>query len=163
MKYLTATYLKKIKKYKLSMFIEEEDCIIVKKILEINKPFILKEENKNITIIDNGYYILEYMPFNENYICRVHIDKYKNVIERFYTATKNNSIIEGIPTFKDLKISYVNVVNSNIYKFYNIELAEEILSIQDYLFALNQMTKIKNEIKNRNNYIYNLNYKKYLI
>lgn len=99
MKYLTATYLKKIKKYKLSMFIEEEDCIIVKKILEINKPFILKEENKNITIIDNGYYILEYMPFNENYICRVHIDKYKNVIERFYTAPKITDITQKYETY----------------------------------------------------------------
>lgn len=163
MKYLTATYLKDIEKYKLSMFIEEKQCITVKEILETNKPFVLKEEKKDITIIDKGYYILEYMPFNENYICRIHIDKYKNVIERFYTATKNNSIIEGIPTFEDFKISYVNVVNNNIYKFYNIELAKEILSTQDYSFALSQMLKIKNEIENKRNYVYNLNYKNYLI
>lgn len=91
MKYLTSTYLKDIVKYKISIFVKEKYCITVKKILKIKGPFVLKEENNSITIIDNGYYILEYILFNENYICRVHIDKEENVIERFYTATKNNS------------------------------------------------------------------------
>lgn len=94
-----------------------------------------------------GYYILEYMPFNENYICRVHIDKEENVIERFYTATKNNSIINGIPAFEDLKLSYVSVVNKNINKFYNMELAKEILNIQNYSSALSQMIKYKMKLK----------------
>lgn len=163
MKYLTSTYLKDIEEYKISIFMEEKCCITVKKILKIKEPFVLKEENNNITIIDNGYYILEYMPFNENYICRVHIDKEENVIERFYTATKNNSIINGIPAFEDLKLSYVSVVNKNINKFYNMELAKEILNIQNYSSALSQMIKIQNEIKNKENYIYNLDYEKYLI
>ena len=163
MKYLTSTYLKDIEKYKISIFMEEKYCITVKKILKIKNPFVLKEENNNITIIDNGYYILEYMPFNENYICRIHIDKEENIIERFYIATKNNTVINGIPAFEDLKLSYVSVVNKNINKFYNIELAEEILNIQDYSSALSQMIKIQNEIKNKENYIYNLDYKKYLI
>lgn len=163
MKYLTSTYLKDIEKYKISIFMEEKYCITVKKILKIKKPFVLKEENNNITIIDNGYYILEYMPFNENYICRIHIDKEENIIERFYIATKNNTVINGIPAFEDLKLSYVSVVNKNINKFYNIELAEEILNIQDYSSALSQMIKIQNEIRNKENYIYNLDYKKYLI
>lgn len=163
MKYLTATYLKNIEKYRISIFMEDNHCITVKKILKIEKPFILKEENNDITIIDNGYYILEYMPFDENYICRIHIDKRKNVIERFYVATKNNSIINGIPTFQDLKMSYVSVSNKNINKFYNMKLAERILNKQDYSFALSQMKKIENEIRNGDNYIYNLDYKKYLI
>ena len=150
MKYLTSTYLKDIEEYKISIFMEEKCCITVKKILKIKEPFVLKEENNNITIIDNGYYILEYMPFNENYICRVHIDK-------------DNSIINGIPAFEDLKLSYVSVVNKNINKFYNMELAKEILNIQNYSSALSQMIKIQNEIKNKENYIYNLDYEKYLI
>lgn len=88
MKFLTSTYLKDIEKYKLSIFFEERYCITVKKIIKIKKPFILKEENMDITIIDNGYYILEFMPFDEKYICRIHIDKNKKIIERFYIASK---------------------------------------------------------------------------
>ena len=163
MKSLTYTYLKDIEKYKLSIFFEERYCITVKKIIKIKKPFILREENMDITIIDNGYYILEFMPFDEKYICRIHIDKNKKIIERFYIASKKNSIIDGIPVFEDLKISYVNVLLSNSFKFYNIEYAKKVLNAEDYLFAMNQINKVKKEIENKSNYIYNLNYKKYLI
>ena len=117
----------------------------------------------DITILDNGYYILEFMPFDEKYICRIHIDKTKKIIERFYIASKKNSIIDGIPVFEDLKISYVNVLLSNSFKFYNIEYAKKVLNAEDYLFAMNQINKVKKEIENKSNYIYNLNYKKYLI
>ena len=163
MKYLTSTYLENIEKYKLSIFMENDYCIIVKKILKIKEPFILKEEDNNVTIIDNGYYILEYMPFKENYICRIHIDNEKNVIERFYIATKKNTIIDGIPVFEDLKMSYVCIASKSINKFYNMQLAKKILSIEDYSLALKQMRKIENHIKDGKEYTYNLEYNKYLI
>ena len=135
----------------------------LKKIIKIKKPFILREENMDITIIDNGYYILEFMPFDEKYICRIHIDKNKKIIERFYIASKKNAIIDGVPVFEDLKISYVNVVLSNSFKFYNLEFAKKNLSVEDYVFAMNQIINVKREIENKSNYIYNLNYKKYLV
>ena len=99
MKFLTSTYLKDIEKYKLSIFFEERYCITVKKIIKIKKPFILKEENMDITIIDNGYYILEFMPFDEKYICRIHIDKTKKIIDRFYISYNIKSIINVILVF----------------------------------------------------------------
>lgn len=50
----------------------------------MNNPFILNEEGNYITILDKNYYIIEYMPFNENYICRIHMDNNKNIIEKFF-------------------------------------------------------------------------------
>ena len=132
-----------------------------KKIIKIKEPFVLTEENVKVTIIDNGYYILEYMPFNENYICRIHIDDKKNVIEKFYIATKNNQIKNGIPIFDDLKLSYVCL--HGIKKFYNEQVSKEILNANSYKVATKEMKKIKKEIEEGKNFIYNLNYKKYLI
>ena len=163
MKYLTSTYLRDIKKYKLSLFFEKDYCISVKKIIEIKQPFILREEDRDIIIIDNGYYILEYMPFNKEYICRIHINNAKDIIERFYIATKNNCIINGIPAFEDLKLSFVIVNKCNIKKFYNIDVARKTLSENEYWLALNQMIKVKKEVENKTNFIYKLDYKKYLI
>ena len=48
MKCLTSTYLNDIEKYKLSFFLEEKYCITVKKIIKVKKPFILKEENRDM-------------------------------------------------------------------------------------------------------------------
>lgn len=84
MKYLTSTYLKDIEKYRISIFIERNFCLVIKKIIDMNNPFILNEEGNYITILDKNYYIIEYMPFNENYICRIHMDNNKNIIEKFF-------------------------------------------------------------------------------
>lgn len=163
MKYLTSTYLKDVEKYKLSLFYEKNYCIVVKKIIKIKAPFILREENKDIVIVDNDYYILEYMPFNRNYICRIHIDKTQKIIEWFYLATKNNSIVNGIPVFEDLKLSCVIVNKTNIYKLYNEDLAKNILSTNDYQLALKEINSVNKEVKNKTNFIFNMEYKKYLI
>lgn len=163
MKYLTATYLKDIEKYRLTILHKDNYCLCIKKVIKIKEPFILNEDDTKITIIDNDYYIVEYMPYKENYICRIHIDNKLNVIERFYIATKNNCMKNGIPSFDDLKLSYVCVSKNNIEKFYNIERAKKILSDNEYQLAIKEMQKIRKEIKDNDNFIYNLDYRKYLI
>lgn len=114
----------------------------------MNNPFILNEEGNYITILDKNYYIIEYMPFNENYICRIHMDNNKNIIEKFFLASKNNNIIDGIPVFDALKLSFV--CTNNIQKLYNVELAKKTLCRDDYELALSQLSKIKKNIKKGN-------------
>ena len=101
MKYISSTYLKDITNYTFKLFCDKTKnyYITVKQINKIKEPFILNEEGREVTIIDNGYYILEYVPLNENYICRVHIDSYKNIIERFFIASKENKVENHIPTY----------------------------------------------------------------
>lgn len=163
MKYLTSTYLKDIEKYKLSLFFEKDYCISVKKVIETKQPFILKEDGRDIIIIDKDFYILEYMPFDQNYICRIHINDTKNIIEWFYLATRNNRVINGIPAFEDLKLSYVIVNKSNIKKLYNVGLARKFLNENDFNLAFSQLSKVKKEIKDKINFVYKLNYKQYLV
>lgn len=61
--------------------------------------------------MDNDYYIVEVVPLNGFYICRIFLDNNFNIIEEYYTATKDNQIIDGIPAYEDLIVSYVKVLN----------------------------------------------------
>ena len=167
MKYISSTYLKDITDYTFKMFYDKtkEYYITVKKINRIKAPFILEEEGKKVTIIDNGYSILEYIPLNEKYICRVHIDKQKNVIERFFIVSKENKVENRIPTYEDLKLSLVCIYDT--IKMYNLELINDMVEknemlFEDYQLALQVTGKIINELDLKNNFIFNLNYKEYL-
>lgn len=167
MKYISSTYLKDIADYTFKMFYDKtkEYYITVKKINKIKTPFVLEEEGKKVTIIDNGYSILEYIPLNEKYICRVHIDKEKNVIERFFIVSKENKMENRIPTYEDLKLSLVCIYDT--IKIYNLELINDMVEknemlFEDYQLALQVIGKITNELELKNNFIFNLNYKEYL-
>lgn len=160
-KKLSSTYLRDIDKYVYSLYKYNDYCIVVKKKLQIKTPFILNEEGENITLIDNNYYILEYVPFYENYICRFHIDDNLNIVERFYIASLNNYIEDGIPMYEDLKLSYV--CTSKINKLYNQDIIESILNDDEKDIAYKAIKKIQMEISNKNNFAYNLDYKKYLV
>lgn len=167
MRYLSSTYLRDVNKYIYSFFYKKDEnyCITVKKIIDIKFPFILNEDLKDIKIIDNNYYILEYFSLDDNYICRVHLDDQKNVIERFFIATKNNRLENGIPVYEDLKLSYVSVGKVN--KVYNLDVLETLLrenkiSREDYNQAINTIKKIEREIYLNKNYVYNLDYRGYL-
>lgn len=165
MEYVSKTYLKDINKYELSFFINLEYAISVKKVIEISTPFIINEEGNLIKVLDNGYYILEYIPFNKEYICRIHLNEKKEIIERFYIATKNNKMLDGIPTFDSLKISYV--CHKNSFKVYNADIIKNMLNSNlitknEYDKAFSVINEIKNEIDKKINFIYNFDYNYYL-
>ena len=88
-RYLTETYLAGVEQYDLKMTIDKTLAICVKKIKKINEPFVLNEDGHLIKILDNNYYILEFLPFNRNYVLRVHLDDDGNLIERFFTVVDN--------------------------------------------------------------------------
>ncbi|MEI3530185.1 MAG: hypothetical protein V8Q75_03815 [Bacilli bacterium] len=109
MKYSSSTYLRDVDEYKLYLYKNINDTIIIKKILKIVNPFSLIEFGEEIKLIDNDYYIVEIVPLNNNYICRLFLDSSLNIIEEYYTVTKNNNIKDGIPVYEDLGLSYVKV------------------------------------------------------
>lgn len=109
MKYSSSTYLRDVNEYKLYLYKNTNDVIIIKKILKIINPFSLIEFGEEIKLIDNDYYIVEIVPLNNNYIYRLFLDSSLNIIEEYYTVTKNNNIKDGIPVYEDLGLSYVKV------------------------------------------------------
>ena len=154
MKFVTSTYLKGITNYNLRLHIDKSSnlAVCVKKIKKINEPFVLNEDGVMIKILDTGYYIVEFVPFDKNYICRVHLDEKGELIEQFFTATKNNAIQEGIPCFDDLKLSYVCSKASK--KIYNIEGLENLLQTkqitkEDFDEAQKTINLVKKEVEEK--------------
>ena len=129
MKYSTSTYLKNITKYKLYLYKNNDEIITIKKIINIIEPFSLIEFGNEITLVNNNYDIAEIIPLNSFYMCRIFLDNNFNIIEEYYTVTKNNQIIDGIPMYEDLSLSYVKVNDKE--KIYHEELLQN--NQDDYL------------------------------
>lgn len=123
MKYSTSTYLRDITEYKLYLYKNNEEIFTIKKVLNILNSFSLIEFEEEVKLIDNNYYIVEIVPLNSFYMCRLFLDDKLNIIEEYYTVTKNNKIIDGIPTYEDLSLSCVKVNGKE--KIYHEELLKE--------------------------------------
>lgn len=147
MKYSTSTYLKNITKYKLYLYKNNDEIITIKKIINIIEPFSLIEFGNEITLLNNNYYIVEIIPLNSFYMCRIFLDNNFNIIEEYYTVTKNNQIIDGIPMYEDLSLSYVKVNDKE--KIYHEELLQN--NQDDYLKDV--IEKIKKLNLNINNLV----------
>lgn len=137
MKYSTSTYLKNITKYKLYLYKNNNNVLIIKKVINIAEPFYLIEFGKKIKLLDNDYYIVEVVPLNSFYICRIFLDNNFNIIEEYYTVTKDNQIIDGIPAYNDLVLSYVKILDKE--KIYH----EEVLQNGSNEYLKEAIEKIK--------------------
>ena len=54
MKYSSSTYLRDVNEYRLYLYKNDNETIIIKKILKIVNPFSLVEFGEEIKLIDNG-------------------------------------------------------------------------------------------------------------
>ena len=143
MKYSSSTYLRDVNEYKLYLYKNDTEIIIIKKILKIMTPFSLVEFGEEIKLIDNDYYIVEVVTLNNDYICRLFLDSSLNVIEEYYTVTRNNDIKDGIPVYEDLGLSYVKVNGKD--KVYH---EEKLINDDGYLKSgLEKIMKLKLDMK----------------
>ena len=147
-RYSSESYLKDVRKHDIKFFLNNEldYYIVVKKIIEIDSSFILNEYGKDITILDNNYSILEYIPKNENYICRIFIDDKENIIEKIFLFTRKNFLYDGIPGYDDLKICQICV--NEKWKIYNKDLFNEMYCSKQigdkiYELILNKINSVK--------------------
>jgi hypothetical protein len=141
------TYLKDVRDFELKIYCKNDEyCFTIKKILNIKSPFILNEMGHDIKLLDNNYYIIEYIPFNKNYFCRFFIDDNKEIKEIYYQFTKMQGIENSIPYYQKLNTAYVKTqFGEKIYSSNNTNISKEVL-----------------EIIKQDKLEFNLNYKKYL-
>ena len=79
-KLLSNTYLNEAEKYQIKFFLDEEDkYVVIKKLIKLSKPFIIKN---NVTAMDNGYYVIEIVPKNKNYALRIFLNDKKELVMR---------------------------------------------------------------------------------
>ena len=164
-KIISNTYLRDVEKYQIKIFLDEEDYYVsVKKLISVREKFIIKE---NITVMDDGYYIFEVIPKNENYAMRLFLDENKNPLEYYFDITKNNGLYENtkIPCYDDLYLD-ITYMNNEINILDEDELLEAYKTNDITKEELDLVYKIKdkliNEIKSNTNKLMNIDYNKYL-
>lgn len=144
MKYSSSTYLRDVSEYRLYLYKNDNEVIIIKKIVKIVNPFSLVEFGEEIKLIDNDYYIVEIVNLNDYYICRLFLDSSLNIIEEYYTVTKNNDIKDNIPVYEDLGLSYVKINGKD--KVYH---GEKLINDDGYLkHSLEKIMKLNLDMKN---------------
>ena len=124
-------------------------------------PFAVGEENKKITLLDDGYYMVEYIPLNENYAVRTFIDKDKNVLQNYIDISLENGTKYGMPYYNDLYLDVIKDYSKNQSVFFDDEnelkdaLSEGIINQEEYELAYNTANKVLNEIKTCSNVFVN--------
>ncbi len=164
-KYLTSTYLRDVDKYEIKLFLAEDDLYVsVKKLISVRVPFIIRD---NLCVMDDGYYILEVVPKNENYSMRLFLDSDKKPLEYYFDINKFNGFDEvlKIPFCDDLYMD-ITYYNGEIKILDEDELIDaynqgDVLP-EDYEMAYKLRDKLLEEIKNGTNKLFNIDYNKYL-
>ena len=101
-KLLSKTYLRDALKYEIKFFVGGEKCnIAVKKLIKLKEPFVISSGK---TLMDDGYYIIEVVPHDENYGMRVYLDDKKNILQFYFDISLGNGVDEETknPYYDDL-------------------------------------------------------------
>lgn len=164
-KYSSKIFLDVAKKYELNIYYDKEDYyVIVKKFKKVIEPFITLNGN---CLIDDGYYIFEIIPKNENYTIRIFVNDNKEILEYYFDITYKNGLDEetNIPYYEDLYLD-ITVKNDKIEVLDEDELQEALDNKEITKEQFDLANKTKDEliktIKNKTNRYMNLDIKKYL-
>lgn len=165
-KVITNTYLNEAEKYQIKLYLDEEDYYVsVKKLIHVTEKFIIWD---NVIGMDDGYYIIEIIPKNENYALRVFLDDKKNVVEYYFDIIKESGIDKKykVPYFMDLYLD-IKVLYTKEYTILdedelNDALKTNDITEEDYNLIIKTKDKLIEEITTNSNKLMNLDYSKYL-
>ena len=162
-KYTSKMYMRGVNDWNL-LIIKREDqnfYIAIKKVNKIDQPFIIKRK----TLIDNGYYIMEFTPLEQFYNVRVFLDNNADVIGYYFDISAGNGEENNIPYYDDL---YLDVIYSP-YGEGSIKVEDEdelldalnigTISTEKYNFARDMCAKLVEEILKKQNPFINMDKK----
>lgn len=164
-KIITQTYLRDVSKYQLMLYMDEDDCYIgVKKLIKVEEKFII---SNGLCVMDDGYYVVEVVPKNENYAMRLFLDNNKKPLEYYFDICKDNGVdsLSLSPCYNDLYLD-IKVLDGEINILDKDELDEALeqkdITEEDYQLTMKIKDKLLDEIKNNSNRFMNKDYSKYL-
>jgi len=164
-KIISNTYLRDIDKYQIKLYLDEDDYYIsVKKLISVREKFIIKD---GLCVMDDGYYIFEVIPKNDNYAMRLFLNKNKEPLEYYFDICKNNKLdnLSKIPCYDDLYLDityldgYINILDEDelISAYESGDISKE-----DYKLVYKMRDRLLDEINNKTNDAMNIDYIKYL-
>ena len=164
-KVIANTYLRDVDKYQIKLYLDEEDYYVsVKKIISVREKFIIKD---GLCVMDDGYYVFEVIPKNDNYAMRLFLNAYKEPLEYYFDICKNNRLdnLYKVPCYDDLYLDityldgYINILDEDelIAAYKSGDISQE-----DYKLVYKMRDRLLEEINNKTNKLMNINYMKYL-
>ncbi len=169
-KFLTNTYLRGIDNYIMMQFEDSKlDCYsVIKKVNSIDKPYITTHTGKNICLLKEGYYMLEYLPKNENYGVRVFLNDKKQTISYYIDIINGIGIETGKGLYYDdlyLDIT-IDKVNDLVQVWDEDELQKALedndITKEQFDLAYDTLKKLLSQIAENSNVYINNNHKKYI-
>ncbi len=158
-KYISKTYMREVVDWELVVIKKEKDNYFlgIKKINKTTNPFVLNIFGKEVTHIDDGYYIVEFTPLDRFYNARVYLDKEKNVINYYFDISRGNGGEDNIPYYDDLYLDVIYYPKDN-------EVVEEVdedelinalnkgkITKEEFDLAKNESQRLIEEIKTKSN------------
>jgi len=164
-KMITNTYLRDVDKYHVKLYLNDNDYYIsVKKLISVREKFII---NDGLCVMDDGYYIFEVIPKNDNYAMRLFLNSNKEPLEYYFDICKNNRLdpLFKIPCYDDLYLD-ITYLNGYIKILDEDELIAAYesgdISNEDYKLVYQMKVRLLEEINNKTNEAMNIDYMKYL-
>lgn len=155
--------MKEALEYKILVVNNNDDFYLtIKKYLKLTKPVSFKDNNNQIVnYIDNGSYLVEVTPKNDNYNVRFYITKDFKIIDLYVDISLKNGERNKVPYYIDLYLDIVNYPNENRLRFDDEDelldaLKQKKISKKDYEFAYAVGNKIIEEIRQSKNKIINM-------
>ena len=136
----------------------------MKKLIKVREKFIIKD---GLCVMDDGYYVFEVIPKNDNYAMRLFLNSQKEPLEYYFDITKNNRLdkLSNSPCYDDLYLDityldgYINILDEK-------ELIEAYecgdITKEDYELVHHMKNRLLEEINNKTNSAMNMDYMKYL-
>lgn len=169
-KYIKDTYLKGVSEYDMNIIKDETlNCYIsVKHLKKVDKKYIAMHLEKNKCLMDNGHYIIEYIPIDKKYLVRVFMDPNKQVLEYYIDIIKNIGFDEENLYYNDLYLD-ITLDLSQTTKTRVWDRAELLQAFKngnieafEYNMANETLDKLLHEIDKSSNIYINQNHKEIL-
>lgn len=153
-------YMRGVSDWNLMITKKEEQnfYMVIKRINKIDTPFIIRGK----TLIDRGYYIVEFTPLDCCYNVRVFLDKEANVIGYYFDISRGNGVEDNIPYYDDLYLDIIFSPDgiSSIRVEDEDELSEALsngtITNEEYVLAHNTSENLIEKIKNGQNMFVNI-------
>lgn len=114
-KFTSKTYLRGVSDWDFVMQKQKSEnyYLSIKKINEIDQPFIVDISGQSVVYIDNGYYIVEFTPLEQFYNVRVFLDRNVEVLGYYFDISRGNGVEENIPYYDDLYLDIIHCPADN--------------------------------------------------
>lgn len=114
-KFTSKTYLCGVSDWDFVMQKQKSEnyYLSIKRINEIDQPFIVNISGQSVVYIDKGYYIVEFTPLEQFYNARVFLDRNVEVLGYYFDISRGNGVEENIPYYDDLYLDIIHCPADN--------------------------------------------------